>query len=290
MKIMLFPKLQNKITLGTIFLLCTATLGGLEPIVAKLILENNEPMQVQFMRLSIAAVLLLPFLFTKPLRRLTKKQVFQIILLGFLGTGVASSLYYFGLKYTTSLSASLLQYSYPFLVFIFAYLFLQEKITIKKIVSALLIVSGILLIFLPSFTVEESTRTLGNLLALGAMVVWAIWIILAKSFVKDIPPEILAASGFIIGLIPVTVYLKGLIIPIFTLPMFLLGVIIALFWLSYFKGLKYITAAKATVIESSAPFFTAVFTILILMKIPSFYEIGAVFLVIPGLLILAKEE
>lgn len=267
-----------------------AILYGLEPVIAKPILERNDPMQVQFMRYSIAAILLLPFLLTKQIRKLTKKQILNILLLGFLGMGLASPLFYLGLKLTTGLSAVLIERSYLFLVFILAYLCLKERITTKKIFGTALVILGVLLILSSGFLVEEISVTLGNLLILGAMIIWAIWIILAKLFVENVHPVILTISGFIIGLPIVAIYLKGAIIPILTLPMFVLGIVVALSWLFYFEGLKRITATKATIIESTAPFFTAVFTILILSKIPSLYEIVAIFLVIPGLLLLAKEK
>lgn len=288
--IMLFSKLQNKKVIGTFFLLCVAILYGLEPIVAKLILERNDPMQVQFMRYSIAAILLLPLLFTKPIKRLTKKQIFHILLLGFLGMGIASPLFYLGLKLTTGLNATLIEKSYPFLVFILAFFCLKERITIRKVFGTSLVILGVVLILSSSFLTEGTSITLGNLIVLGAMMAWAVWIILAKSFVKDIDPEILTVSGFIVGLFAMSVYLKGAIIPIFTLQMLILGIISALAWLLYFKGLKYITAMKATAIESTAPFFTAIFTMSILVILPSLYEFIAIFLVIPGLLLLIKEE
>lgn len=281
---------NNKNILGTIFLMLAAMLYGLEPVVAKSILAHNNFMQVQFMRCGIAAILLLPFLMkqSQGLAKIKKRQIFNILLLGFLGMGLASSLFYFGLKLTTGLSAILIERSYPFLVFILAYFFLKERVAVKKISGAILIMLGVLLIILPGF--QTAGIMIGNLFILGAMIIWAFWIILAKFFVKDINPIFLAMSGFVMGLLAAVTYLKGNIIPIFTLPMFTLGIIVALSWFLYFKGLQYITSIKATLIESTAPFFTAIFTILILMKIPNVYEIIAMFLVISGLLFLVKEK
>jgi len=290
MKILKLQILQNEKIAGMLFLLFAAILAGLESVIAKPILENNNPLQVQFMSRCIAAILLLPLLFGQPIKRLTKKQIFNIVLLGFLWTGVVSPLFYIGLKLTTSLSATLIQYSYPFLVIILAYFFLKEKITVRKIIGTSLIVMGVFSVLFAGFSGGESSTMLGNLIVLAAMIIGAVWTILAKSFVKNISPEVLTASGLIVGLFAVAIYLKGIIIPIFTFQIFILGITIALFWFFYFKGLKYITATKAAAIESTAPFFTAIFTIFILIRLPGLYEIIAVFLIIQGLLFLAKEE
>ncbi len=283
--------LQNKLIVGTILLIFSAILYGLEPVIAKSLLREYAPMEVQFMRYIIAIVLLSPFLFIgKSFKRLTKKQIFSIILLGFLGMGIASPLFYAGLKQTSGLAAILIERSYPFLVFIFAYIFLKEKITIKKLFGVILVIFGTALIVFYSFIAQGTSTFIGNLIILGAMIVWSVWIILAKILIKNIEPLLLTASGFIVGLPFVILYQGGAINLIFTFRMFVLGIIVALSWLLYFKGLKYITAMKATIIEASAPFFTAIFTFLILTKIPDFFEILAIFLVVPGLILISSEK
>ncbi len=81
--------------MGTILLLFSAILFGLEPIIAKPILAINDPMQVQFMRYFIAVIFLSPLLITNSLiTKLTKKQILSSLLLGIVGMGIASPLFY----------------------------------------------------------------------------------------------------------------------------------------------------------------------------------------------------
>jgi drug/metabolite transporter (DMT)-like permease len=279
---------MDKKVLGTLLMLVTAVLYGLEPILAKAVLQDSGALDVQFIRCAIAAVLLVPFLAFEKIN-LKKGSLRNAAILGFIGMGIASTLYYLGLKLTGGLDAILIERSYPFLVFILSVIFLKEVITRRKIVGSSLVILGTFVVILEGFA-GGGASLIGDLLVVGAMLTWAVWIIIAKMLVTDTNELFLAFIGFIMGAISVFIYAGGLITPVLSPVMLGLGVLSALAWVFYFKALKLITASKATVIESTAPFFTFIFTIVIMSSIPSFYGILATFVIIAGLLLLSRED
>jgi len=279
---------MDKKVLGALLMLVTAVLYGLEPMMAKSVLQDSGALDVQFIRCVIAAVFLVPFLAFEKIK-LKKGSLKNAAILGFIGMGIASTLYYLGLKLTGGLDAILIERSYPFLVFILSVVFLKEVITRRKITGSCLVILGTFAVILEGFAGGGASLT-GDLLVVGAMLTWAVWIIIAKTLVKDTNELFLAFIGFVMGAVSVFIYAGGSIAPVLSPVMLGLGVLSALAWVFYFKALKLITASKATVIESTAPFFTFIFTIIIISGIPSFYEILATFGIIAGLVLLSKEN
>lgn len=92
-------------------------------------------------------------------------------LLGALGVMLTSILYMAAMKLTTSANAIVLQYAAPAFVILFCWIFYGQKPSLRSVITALLIMLGVVLCFVDKM---GGGRLLGNLLALLSAVTFAL--------------------------------------------------------------------------------------------------------------------
>lgn len=104
-------------------------------------------------------------------RRSFKVRMSKGTLLGALGVMLTSALYMAAIKLTTSANAIVLQYAAPAFVILFCWLFYGQKPALRSVVTAALIMLGVVLCFADRM---GGGRLLGNVLALLAAVTFAL--------------------------------------------------------------------------------------------------------------------
>ena len=111
---------------------------ALELILSRLILDSYSPITFYFLR-SLSVFLISLVIFRPQLTRLTKKVQLQFLVLGFVWAIYRVIIYYgylsLGVVFTT-----LLFMLGPIFIYLFAWKFLKEKIEMKNIVAALVII------------------------------------------------------------------------------------------------------------------------------------------------------
>jgi len=114
----------------------------------KIALEELSFINLTIMRFFVVDIVLIGILLLQPKRffKPHKKDILPIFLLGFFGVIV----YHFGLnygeQYVSPGAASLIIATIPVLVVILAFVFLDEKITIKKLMGIIIALCGVLVI------------------------------------------------------------------------------------------------------------------------------------------------
>ena len=104
-------------------------------------------------------------------RRSFKVRLTRGTLLGALGVMLTSMLYMAAMKLTTSANAIVLQYAAPAFVILFCWLFYGQRPSLRSIVTAALIMLGVVLCFADRM---GGGQLLGNLLALLSAVTFAL--------------------------------------------------------------------------------------------------------------------
>lgn len=134
---------------GLLLAIFASFLWGLAPILEKMGLTKLPPLAGLTIRsAAITAVLLVLSLFTPTWQEIGKagfRPVFFIILGGLLAGLAAQWLYYGALKNMEASTAAPIAGSYPLFAFVLGMLILGESFTWTKVLGALLIVGGILL-------------------------------------------------------------------------------------------------------------------------------------------------
>jgi len=94
--------------------------------------------------------------------------------------GAEFVLIFFGLDYTTAARGALMVNTMPFWVLIGAHFWLGEKITMTRFAGLLLAFGGVALVFSDQLSLPDSGAMIGDLMLLGAGILWAATTIVIK--------------------------------------------------------------------------------------------------------------
>lgn len=101
------------------------------------------------------------------------KEVYPSIVFGFLN-GITYGLVYWGEQYIPSGLTSILNASLPFFSIIFAFIFIGEKITVRKIIGSVIGFAGVILLFYESTADFEKVKFGGELAIIVSAAVYAL--------------------------------------------------------------------------------------------------------------------
>lgn len=144
--------------------------GAASPIF-KWSLNTIPPFTLAFLRFSLAALLLYPFLFKKfyPIRR---EDWLKIIFFGLSGITINISSFFLGLRLAPSVNAAVIGSVQPFILLVMGGLFLKERVEKIEILGTVISFSGIFLIIFSPLLLNGNNNEfsfLGNLLFVVAM-------------------------------------------------------------------------------------------------------------------------
>lgn len=200
--------MKNSLTAGHILALLTIIIWGTTFISTKILLRAFSPIEILFMRFVLGALFLL-LIRPRRLRSTTIKQELTMAAAGLCGICLYYLLENIALTYTLASNVGMILSVAPFFTAIFAYFFAGGEGLHRGFVwGFVLAMSGIFL--LSSADSAMTINPLGDLLALLAAVVWAIYSLLTKH---------IAGWGYNIILTTRRVFVYGLL---FMLPMLLL--------------------------------------------------------------------
>ena len=120
---------------------CLATIG----VLVKLIGINVPPMTLNFLRVFLGFVFLLPIVpfVDKTTFHPTKKDLKDYFIIGIV-FAISLSLYTSANLFAPIQNVVLLNYTYPFFVLIIAHLVLNETVTTTKIITILIAITGLI--------------------------------------------------------------------------------------------------------------------------------------------------
>jgi len=150
--------------------LCLSTIG----ILVKLIGRQIHFMSLNFLRIFIGFISLLfivPFI-DKNWYKISKKDLKEFFIIGVI-FAIAISLYTTANIFAPIQNVVLLNYTYPFFVFLFGYFLLKEKITKTKIITLIIAFIGLLIIN----PFQLNKNNFGNLLALIGAIFYGLLIV-----------------------------------------------------------------------------------------------------------------
>ena len=281
-----------------VMLLGTTIIWGVAIPVIKFTLHDFPPILFLTYRFFLTSAILLPILVLTNQQALPRsRNIWLIILIGLLGSSINLGLLFWGITYTTAISASVLGATSPILIVLAGSFFLKEHITNSEKTGLIIAFLGSLALAVSPSVVNHQSGTLGgNFLIMLSNLTWVAYVILSKMTLKQaVSPLFLVTSSFVLGflsLFPLALLTTGsladLVNEVVEQPfMSHIGVwYMALFSgaLAYFlyqEGQRRIEASEATIFYYLTPIFGVPLSILWLgEKITLPFILGSLIIVI----------
>jgi drug/metabolite transporter (DMT)-like permease len=235
-------------------------------VVGKVVLEELDPLSLTFWRWLPAAVLLLVIaqLLERPDWRAVLRRWPVLLGMGLLGMVGYVLLLYTGLSLTSSLNASLINAANPALVTLLAVLLLREPFGWRKAVGIPLGIVGVIVVLTRGdvLSLVSVAPNPGDLLVLGAVVLWAAYTLLGR-LARDIPPITATAVQAVFAVLALApaVPFTGLQLPTTSGSWWGLAFIVLLpsvgAYLCFTAGMRRMPASTGAVFINLLPVFTA---------------------------------
>jgi drug/metabolite transporter (DMT)-like permease len=195
---------MNKTIIGLLCGLAAASIWGGMYVVSKVVLDIIPPFTLVTLRLLLGALTLTIILLIKGFPSISRKQVLQVLGVGFVGYGISLSLQFLGTKLSTAANGSLVTSATPAFVLLFAWLLLGEKITGRRLLALFLATLGVIAVIDPRSAQLNPDLFLGNLFLIGAAITWALYSVLVRKVTQSTDVLLFSTIAFLGGL-PVTV-------------------------------------------------------------------------------------
>lgn len=169
----------NEVTKGHIAAIFTVMIWSTTYISTKILLVDFDPVEIMVYRF-IAGFALLLFLAGKPMKIKEKKHELLFVAAGICGVALYFTLQNVALTYTYASNTGVVISTAPFFTAIFTHLLLknEEHLHISFFIGFLVAMTGIILISFNGSKME--LNPLGDLLTVGAALVWGFYSVIAK--------------------------------------------------------------------------------------------------------------
>ena len=279
----------SSITFGFAFTLGPMTYGA----------GGSNPITLTFLRnfLSLPFLLLI-VLFLKVDLRVTKNQLKNLAILGFIGNSITTLMLNIAFAHIDVGIVTPIHFTYPIFVTLGCVLFFHEKLSKQKIIALVIAMSGIGCFFIESLNSASfnSSTLIGLILAVASGAFYAFYIIfMDKSGLKSESPfkiTFYVAIASSIGMFFYGISTNQLVLSSLTTKSWIISAVFAFLCtvvaLSLLQvGIKHIGASEAAVISTFEPITSVIFGILLLNEKITPIKIIACILIFSGVLILS---
>jgi drug/metabolite transporter (DMT)-like permease len=217
-----------------------------------------------------AAALLIILIVTEGINKYqVKRNAIWYIVLGIVGIFGFSTLFFVGLKYTSSVNGALIMALNPILTTILARFILKDRITKKQAAGILLAFIGVLIVIMHGSidTIKTMSFSIGDVIIFGGNMCWTFYGICGRRFIKDGNPLSTTTYTMIVGAICLIVVSLFTTNPV-ALPNIPIGAWEAIVFMAFFtsvlgylwwnKGMKEIGASKTSLFFNLVPVVTMI--------------------------------
>ena len=248
-------------------------------------------------RYLVALLFMVPILLVKDPKafKVTKKQLFQLSLLGATGIFAYSFFFFTGLRMVKASHGALIVALNPVLVMLISSSIGKERISSIKIIGLLLSITGTAIVIARGDLLDLFTMfTWGDAFMLGCPISWALYTYFAKDALKFATPLQASTWAIVIGLVLILFF-----VPFETYPtkvdwtiwlaivyLGICGSVLGFVW--YYEGIKEIGPVKTSVFNNLIPIFAVMFSVVLLDETIHAYMWYGSALVISGVYIINK--
>jgi len=187
-----------------LLILVVAVWAGNFPL-AKLGLGELGPITLSATRAALAApiLILLARLSDSPLPKLTRVDYRAFVLLSLTGLVCNTTVWFWGLKYTSPAAAGVLGASSPVAVSIAAAIFLKDRLSRWSVAGIVLTTSAVLLVVCRGSL--DTLRTLsfnkGDLIVMASQLAWVCYTLYSRANRSVLPPIVIQAGAYVVSLL-----------------------------------------------------------------------------------------
>jgi len=282
-------------------LVLVAIIWALNFSVVKIALTEIDPFSFNALRYIFAFLLLITVTWKRGFSLKVKREHFwKLVGLGLIGNLVYQGFFIIGINYTYSANAAVMLGTIPIWVALISQFFTDEKLTALKTVGIFFAFLGICFIIVGgkdaiSFASESF---IGDLIIIAAAVVWAIYTVLSKKYLRIYNSTQFSAFMALVGLISLSLVGLPFLIKLNWSGISIVGysgviysglLSVGIAYLIWNNGLNKLGAIRTSSYQNLVPVLGLVFGVIILdEQLTLFQYIGAAF-VIAGIILARKK-
>ncbi len=198
-------RLASPYRIALFFMIGSAAAWGTGTVMSKYSLSYFPPFTLLVVQLAASVTVLWTLVFIRGMRPALNLTSLRLGSAGILEPGLAFVLALIGLARTSATVASFIGATESFMVIVFAYLILRERVTRRTLILMLLTLAGVILISSADSESGISHSVIGDLLVLGGTASAALYVVVSSRSVSQMEPLPLAALqqtfGLLFGLI-----------------------------------------------------------------------------------------
>lgn len=257
-------------------------------VFGKILVQDFSPTVLTSLRLLFIVLFLIGLsLAQKNIKRLNKRDMLVVSLLGVIGVFINQWSFFVGLQTADPTTSALILATAPILTGFLAAIFLKEKLTLRMLLGSVVAIIGIYFVVtkgdLSSLTLDQ-----GLLWIVVTMVTFAIMIILTRVLSQRVDPLTITLYSNIVGFIvsiPFAFILDKPVQISQSLPdwAFLIGTAIVVHGIAtliWNNNIRHVDASKASILSNLEPFVAMVMGFILIAKpITGVELIGSLFIV-----------
>ena len=270
-------------------------------IAVKITVDEISPINLAFIRFLIAApFMFLIILLRKKDKRIPKKELPSLAILGLSGVTLIYIFQYIGIEYTTASTASVLINANVIFIAILSAIFLREQFSIKKAAGVALSFFGVIVVIFAQTTNEtiefSDLFLIGCILVLLSAACWAIYSIVGKRILAKYDPITVTAYAFAIGTVFYLPFISLDIFPVIQnisfngwMAVLYLALLSSVFgYIAWYYALSKTEASKAAVFLNLIPLFAITMSFFI-NEIPTILFLVGAIIIIYGVYLTQKS-
>lgn len=286
--------------LGIFFLLLSAFLYGIMPIMIRLLKIGGLPPMAQVFSRYIFAFIsaLIYFIVTKSKFKIEKKDILLLLLTTIFGYALTNLFFTYGIIYTTVGNALFLFYIYGIITPIFSFFLLKERFNKFNLISLVLSLIALFFLFQPN---SISTWKLGGFFAILSALCQSLYLISRRKLLKY------SAATMMIMNTVVGIIVLGILSFIFEgnfyseviqtvssktwITTIIFGVDNFLAWLFMTKGFELFKASTGSIVLLIENVFAIILAAIFLKEIPTYLTIiGGSLILLSSIVVISKSE
>lgn len=292
---------MNRIPPHLLLIVATILWGG-NFVIGRAVADDISPFSLAFFRWILALIVFFPIAWPALKRDWStiRQHVGVVLVISLTGVASFNTLVYIALHYTSAINASLMNSTTPIVIFLLSFLFIQEKLTKRQWLGALISFVGVLFIISRGSLalITSFSFNTGDLLMVVAVLSWGTYSLLVKQFSDRLPQDSTFLLSIMIGIVmlaPFFLY-EWMTTPVAVEwsfktvgAIFYIGVLASIVaFLSWNSGVVKLGASRAGVFLNFIPLFATIFAIIFIGETIQLSQIFGALFVISGVYLASK--
>jgi len=294
---------ENKILYGYLCALLATIFWSGNFIVARDVKEAIDPISLSFYRWVVAVAFLLPFALKISIKKypVIKNNFLYLSIVSILGVSIFNTFLYIAAHTSPAINLSIISITFPIIVIILSRIFLNEAITINKLIGVIVVFSGVILLISKGQIdiLLKLSFTTGDIWVAFAALSFAIYSIILKYKPKEFKILDFQLITFTLGtiyLIPFFLYEYDIRVlqefnssHIFSI--LYIGIFASLFaFILWNKAIEFVGATKAGLIYYTLPIFTGTLAFIFLNEKITYIHLVSILFIFVGIYITNKTK